>query len=219
MAVTYDTGTDGGNASATSLTYSHTVTGSDVILFVGVTGDYTSDGVTGVTYNGVAMTLLDKNNGLSNLARWTYLWVLMAPATGAHNVVVSASGSQFIASLAVSYTGTKQTGQPDAHVFDRTAGGTLTSNITTVADNSLIIAYLHDDGGNGNPGSGATKRVEDAAFNGLNVFIEKNAATTPAGATSIDWTSAGVANAALASIAPAVAAGATPSALALLGVG
>jgi len=99
MAIAFDATTDGGNTTATSLTYSHTCTGSNRILFVSVIGAIGSDNVTGATYAGAAMTLVDKQAS----ARSTYLFYLIAPATGANNVVVSAGSSSFIWSAAAPY--------------------------------------------------------------------------------------------------------------------
>ena len=107
MAIALDVGTSGGNnGGGTSHTYSHTCTGSNLILFVGVSTNSSSDLITGVTYNSVAMTLVDKQAGTST--NYSYLFYLINPATGANNVVVSASSSTTIYSGAVSYTGAKQ---------------------------------------------------------------------------------------------------------------
>ena len=71
-----------------SVTVSHTCTGTDLILLVGI--HCRTDVVTGVTYNGTAMTFLGKNinSGVVGV-QWYYL---VGPSTGANNVVVSFSG-------------------------------------------------------------------------------------------------------------------------------
>ena len=59
--IAFDATANGQDSNVASLTWSHTCTGSDLVLIVGVStrgGD--GDAVpTGVTYNGVAMTLID----------------------------------------------------------------------------------------------------------------------------------------------------------------
>ena len=92
----------GASSSVSSKTVAMTVGALANYLLVGVVGDATSDLVTGVTYNGVAMTQLAKAYN----ANWVYVYGLYAPATGvSHNIVASASGSCSTLGLdAVSYT-------------------------------------------------------------------------------------------------------------------
>lgn len=107
MAIAFDAKTDKQQGAATSLTFSHTCTGSNLILFVGAqTGDnLLLDQVTGITYNSVAMTRACIQNAVpSNSAH--YLYYLLNPSTGANNVVISVTGgSQTIRGMATSYTG------------------------------------------------------------------------------------------------------------------
>ena len=71
-------------------TYSFTNTAGNLLL-VGVVLRDKGDTLTGITYGGVAMTLVDKVNysGTSS----SYLYYLLAPATGANNVVISYTGT------------------------------------------------------------------------------------------------------------------------------
>lgn len=85
-----------------------------------VLGADNSDRITGVTYNGTAMTLLAKVQGSG--ARWLYEYRLIAPASGTHNIVVSASSNAPISLIATSYTGCHQSSQPTA-----TTGSTTTT--------------------------------------------------------------------------------------------
>lgn len=82
-----------------SLTISHTVAGTDRLLPVGVHCRSATADVTGVTYNGVAMTLqgTNENSGVVGM-QW---YSLVAPATGTHDVVVSL-GSYKLFSLGLS---------------------------------------------------------------------------------------------------------------------
>src|SRR3990167_3818009 len=148
MALALDTGTNGGNnGGGTSHTYSHTCTGSDLILFVGVGTNSSSDLISGVTYNTVAMILVDKQQGTST--NYSYLYYLITPATGAHDVVVSASSTCTIYSGAVSYTGAKQSGQPDSTNKGTETGATFTLSTTVVASNCWLISTITDFDGAG----------------------------------------------------------------------
>jgi hypothetical protein len=67
-AVAFDNATDLGIVNpGTSLSHSHTVSGSNRVLLVGVFGDSigtdtSCSKITGVTYNSVAMTLITKSS-------------------------------------------------------------------------------------------------------------------------------------------------------------
>lgn len=212
MAIAYVASADGGNAiAATSLTFSYTVAGD--LLVVGVEGDKNSDFISGVTYNTVAMTQAAKRAANGTFTRWLYLYYLIGPATGAHNVVISASSScDFILGLAADYSGVKATGQPDATATNNngTTVSTLASSITTVADNAWAV--LLESGYNGDApsaGAGATFRVTDAAFQTIGLF-DSGGVITPAGSYSMTTNrsspSSGLSHV-IAAFAPTVAAG------------
>lgn len=139
-----------GSVASTSLTYSHTCTGTNLVLIVSVftTGISGRDSISGVTFNTVGMTLVDKQQNAAGDA-YGYTFILVAPATGAHNVVVSASESATIRSDAISYTGAKQSGQPDSHGKKTTSGTpTITNAVTTNSPQCwmIVAASGHDIG-------------------------------------------------------------------------
>ncbi len=110
MAIARDTSTSASGAPTSSPgTWSHTCTGSNLILFVGVESTGASDNVTGATYNGVAMTLVQKQARLDG--REVYLFVLVNPATGSNTVSVSWTGTDGHFLSAISYTGAAQNNQ------------------------------------------------------------------------------------------------------------
>ena len=92
--------------TASSLTWAHTCSGSSVYLFVGVFTD-SGQTVTGVTYNGNAMTQLVSGRGYSAAPSENTYWYGIAIGTGdgvAHNIVVSATGANDIAGVGFSLT-------------------------------------------------------------------------------------------------------------------
>lgn len=135
--------TSSGSGTGTTLTVSHTNTGSSLGLIVNVGLISTGDQVTGVTYNGVAMTLIDT---IASSVNRSYLFYLPAPATGTHDIVVSLSGSIFALLNAVSYTGIQQGATPDA--TSKTTGESVTSlasTLTTIADNAIhVVGFVPD---------------------------------------------------------------------------
>jgi hypothetical protein len=149
MAIARDTTSSGDNDASASLTFSHTCTGSDLGIFVGVlNGD--ADTTTGVTYDGTAMTQMVKR---TNSGRNYEIWGLLAPSTGANNVVISRSTStSALLGISVSYTGV-DTGQtlPDASAqADISAAASFALNITTAVDNCWALAFFRADNADNN---------------------------------------------------------------------
>ena len=214
MAIAFDAVTKNSTIdTGTSYSFSHTCTGSNRLLVVSVNGNGT-DTITGITYNSVAMTLVDKQATPTD--RWNYTFYLLNPDTGAHNVTVTSSGA-FTGSAATahSYTGVKQSGQPDSSAKNTaTAASDITVSTTTIADNCWLIgtcgtSYASVQSGN----AGTTIRGTDAG--GVAAY-DSNGLKTPAGSFSLSVhdSHGGGDNMALltASFAPYVAAAATTSA-------
>ena len=94
VAVDATTSSSGSLAGAgtVNLTFNHTTTATaNRVLIVGVSINITNNAATavsGVTYNGTAMTLVGAHNDTGNTRR-VEMWYQLAPANGAHNVVVS----------------------------------------------------------------------------------------------------------------------------------
>lgn len=185
---------DGGFTGAgTSLTFAFDCTGAD-ILWVGIVGDLViggADDITGVTYNGVAMTAATKYVG-PNAQRMTYLRYLVAPASGSHNVVVSCTSAHLLAAGAMCHSGSGQTGQPDNVGTNNStlAAAGLTTSITPVADNCWSVLMESGDG-NANPAqSTGDVRRSFAAATGLWGLFDSNGPITPPGAYSMATTRA-----------------------------
>lgn len=117
-----------------------------------------------------------------------YGYYLIAPATGSNNVVVSISSARDIRSLSVSYTGAKQSGQPDASTTNNNGVSGITTNLTTIADNCWMISWDHSSSGAvPAAGTGITSRNSLAACERIG---DSNGAITPAGSYSMQWTGA-----------------------------
>lgn len=188
MAISFDAAVAATPTGGTSNTWSHTCSGTNRILFVFV---YLNSGgadlVTGVTYNGVALTLIDKQGNSDSGNDWTYLFYLINPSTGANNVVVSASTSVGIFGMSSSYTGANQSGQPDASAKQTAAnGGTVTTTLTTIANNCWTV--LGSGGARITSAStGSTQRATDTAGSAI---YDSNGPITPPGSTSMSLTTA-----------------------------
>lgn len=209
MALAYDTfGTGGGAAPASSITYNHTITGTDPGLATWVyIGSASGDGdkCTGVTYNSNAMTQSVKL--IIAGGRTFYCYTKTAPGTGSANVVVSFSESLYADAQSLSYTGVDQTNMVDGTDTDGAGGATATLSITTTADNCwLASGGVNTIYGSVNASTGTTSRDTQG---GLNVG-DSNGAKTPAGTYTMAWTQAGAPSYTVGiSIKPATGGGAT----------
>jgi len=138
MAIAFDaatTGAKGGTGS--TLTYSHTCTGSDLVLLVFV--ESRSNDVTGVTYATVAMTQVGSAQVSGDGLTTNTAWRLAGPATGANNVVVTITGTNHVASTALSYTGVDQT-TPVANSAAATGSSTTPSvNVTATSTDQMVV--------------------------------------------------------------------------------
>lgn len=135
MAIAFDSASN--NSATLALTFSHTCSGSDRLLLVSCHG---ADQSFSVTYNGVAMTeLYDGTPG--SPFKFIAVYALVAPATGANDVVITRSGSTPVIAGAVSYTGVDQTTPYDS-IDVVTNTGTAVSNGVSSAANDLVVDFV-----------------------------------------------------------------------------
>ena len=127
-----------GNFSAA---FNNTASAPHQLLVVCVVGTTTNNpsSVIGVTYNSVPLTLgIYEGNG-SAAPRWTYEYYLLNPAAGSNALAVTQSGGDYLVVTAATYTGAKQSGQPDNTAAGSTAAAdTLTTGIATNNANAWV---------------------------------------------------------------------------------
>lgn len=180
--IAFDSSSGGQTGGATTLTYSHTCSGSNRILFVGV--NCGSEAVSGITYNGVAMTFV----GTSNFAP---LYKLFNPATGANNVVVSFGGTTTASSVSASYTGAKQSSNPESST-NSSAGSSpnpYTQAITTTTDLSwAVIMTTVTKNSAVTAGTATTLRVNNTYVAGslTCAILDSNGVVSPAGSRTLE---------------------------------
>lgn len=144
MTIAFDASSGTLGASVTSLTVSHTCTGSNLVLIAGL---YlaSGDNVSSVTYNGVAMTQAIKVNRTGT--EYIYLYYLANPATGANNLVANFSSDATPALEGVSFSGAKTTGIPDSSASATGGTSPISVSTTTVADNSISVLLARNGSG------------------------------------------------------------------------
>lgn len=184
-ALAIDAVSSGAANGVTSLTYSHTVSGSDRLLIVWVSWYHTIAFITGVTYNGVAMTEIP--SGSANSSNYQIAgYYLVSPALGTNNVVINFSQSIFgTGAGSLSFTGVDQTNPLGTAVA--ATGGTSTPSVTVSANAGEIVSdglcIIHN--GTLTVGGGQTQQW-NAIDSGGNI---KYAGSTEAGAasTTMSW--------------------------------
>ena len=208
MAIAFNASQKALVASGTSLTFSHTCAGSNLMLVLGVAYQTASDDIT-ATYNSVSMT---KSAVTASGAR-DYIFTLFAPSTGANNIVISSSGAAAtIQGMSASYTGVVQ-GNPEATNTGVIAAASSASlSITTIAANAWVVGSINigDNQTAVDSNGGQTSRqVYEANDNGESALDDKGPTATP-GSVNIGWSwspNSAASGICLASFAPAIRVG------------
>src|SRR3990167_2527131 len=131
-----------------------------------------TDAVSCVTYAGVSMNEIGMHI-TSDLD--LYLFYLENPASGANDIVVSYTGSLTTAVMAISFTGVKQTGQPEVFATDTDVAVTSTTgSITTIAANAWAVRGVASTVGM--TVTVGTERIVDTDFDGYVLSADLKAA-------------------------------------------
>ena len=185
-AITFDnSGTCNPGDEGTDCTQSFTTAGSDRLLLVGVCVRNGAAAVSGVTYNAVAMTQYATVTlgGTQKLD----IWRLIAPATGANDVIVTMAGlSPFSVGIS-SYNGVDQTTPLGTSANATGAGGDPTVDVSSAAGELVIDYFCEDDGNTTIPtmtaGAGQTARANFTT--GVVGFSRNVSSSEEAGAATV----------------------------------
>src|SRR6266446_10378922 len=133
MAITFDAAAGNKVTGATTNTWSHTVTTgqSNKILVVAVDAGVA---INSVTYGGQSLTQLASVTQLNN--EFLQLWYLLAPPTGANNVVVTVASATFIIGVSASYYNVAQTSTFGTAATNSGASGTSSTNTVTTTSST-----------------------------------------------------------------------------------
>ena len=145
-AIAYDNAGGASQGSGTSLTYSYTTSGSNRLMFTSSYGGADGTNITGKTYNSTAMTFLGKVQYPANNS-YCHVYYLVAPSTGANNVVVSYNINARMASVTVTYTGAAQSSPIDNWTTKTQANNNVISQAITVST-ANCWGYAAEEGSN-----------------------------------------------------------------------
>jgi len=202
---------------ATSLTYSFTNSaGTLLVVCADIGSGFGGSGtITGITYNGVSMTSsVTRRNG-NNADAQVGLFYLLNPATGAHNVVVSATNTDangIIISGAISFTG-NDTSTPIKQSTAADDGGvngtTASVNVTSTTSGNIVVDCANNGTSMGTSSNTLTwKKNADAGDFGNNAA--SSYASSSGGTVTMKYTGNGNDSRAIVAVEVAAAAGGGP---------
>lgn len=171
MAIAFDATSQGSNNTGT-LTVSHTCSGSNRALVVHCAKDYNN--ISGITYAGVSMTRVVTGGSGGEASS---LWYLNAPTSGTNDIVASFTPTPALYITAASYTGVKQTGQPQETTSNQVTGNISLTIDTSPTDNCWGVIGSKDQANGVTAGAGTTMR---GTYN-ISTLGDSNGAKTPAG--------------------------------------
>lgn len=191
--IAFDAASNSGyQAASSSYSWSHTCTGADRYLVVGVAMLSLAQTVSSITYNSVNLTLIGVRASISGAAR-VELWGLTAPTTGSNTIAVTLSGSIASASIATSLTAVHQTSPIEAFnsaQATNVGAADATVDVTTVASNDWIIDIIATDDTAITVGSGQTQRGNVTGLGGSGAMSTEGPKAS-AGAVTMSWTDVG----------------------------
>lgn len=201
------TNRDSNGAATTTLTFSQTVTGSNLI-FIGGFSHQVNEALTSMKWNTseTFVSAVDVFN-TGSLFRVQLLY-LINPTTGTHNVVtIWPTSTTQIWVNGMSYSGANQSGQPDstASNFNTSNQTSITTTTTVVASNCWLVGYGHSQQTSMSAGAGTSINVVNSIINGTMLGVDSNG-TVGTGSQSLIITSSAILyTVAIASIKPFLA--------------
>jgi hypothetical protein len=193
-AVAIDATSSSAEQTSSSLSWSHTCTGSDRLLLVEIAMESNGGGagtVTALTYNGAALSLIARHVGASSGDLNHELWGLVSPDTGTHTILVTLDQSVVNAAAALSLTGVHQ-----SRPYSYTHGGAFIAawTVTPDVDGCLLV-------GAGTFAFGTFTSDNDErvtltigthySVGALDLMLATAGPITPAAATTLSWTATG----------------------------
>jgi uncharacterized delta-60 repeat protein len=157
--------TSGVNGATAGFSFTHT-TGAGLnqgILVVMLIGSSNLDSVSGVTYNGVALTKVRSDGDPGNYDLYE-TWMLLNPPAGAHSVQVNRTLTAAMHAAAMTFGGVDTVAPFGYQGLQFLGAGTaLNFTVPTQKDNSIILSHFAAGGGAGaiTPGGGQVLAFAD----------------------------------------------------------
>lgn len=185
MALAVDATSNASGFGTGPFTFSHTTSGANRVMIVGVSYYHPSGTISAVTYNAVAATLIP----LASVDTGDYharLYYLIAPDTGSNTVSVSVNANLYAIGIGVTtVTGAHQTTPYGTAVTAIGNDTTPTVDVLAASDELAIDTLCIIHSGTLSVGSGQTARWNAIQSSG---FIKYAGSTEPGvGTTTMSW--------------------------------
>ena len=175
------------------VTWTHTCTGSSLVLLVSVTYRGSGLSVSAVTYNGVGLTRI-ATDGPTSPAIQGDLWYLVNPATGANTVSVTFAGGTptRVVAHSISFTGVDQA-TPIGTAAHANGSSTTPSATVSSAAGELVVDALcwNSNVATASVGAGQTQLDNDTTSAGSQETGEANSDEAGAASVTMSWTLSG----------------------------
>lgn len=187
----FDSASNAGSANASSLTFSHTTSGTNRDLVCGVSTQNPTKTVTSVTFNGVALSqlsVLDNTDDPTRQSR-VEVWYLVNPPATTANVVVTLNAATAVSAGCLSYSDVNQMtphGTPAAAKGDSTVA---TVNVGSASGEIVIdVASIRVGTTTITAGTGQTERVEKQSAAGAGNTTIGMSSKAGAATVTMSWT-------------------------------
>lgn len=173
MAITFGNTSTNGSQGTTS--WSHNSNGD--FLIVGINS--TTNDISGVTFNGVAMTQIGTTLDFSAIGRYISMWGLASPAAGSNTIAISGGTNQNAGAVSIN-------GYSSNSGFNSgtTASNPMTVSVTTTVDNAYVVGFGTFISYS-SLGSGVSDLIGGINGDANTRMIYSTSAKTPAGAFSM----------------------------------
>jgi len=191
MAVTLDNKTTATGNLVNSISFGHTVSGSDRLLAVCIStqkNSGTAPTVTSVTYNGAALSLAIRESSYSSTIR-SEVWYISTPATGANNVVVTLADATChdIMIGAISLNGVHQSSPLHAAATNSGFASSISTNIPTTFADCWLMDNVYQYNGTQTPGAGQTMQNTIVSPSGGQTTVQSTKPATSSGTHTMSW--------------------------------
>ena len=194
-SIAYDNVSSYYSDSASSISWSHTTTGTNRLLVVtGGNSDYpTKKTPKTISYNSVNLSKARSDYYVADQDS-SFIFYLIAPDEGTYTITITMTGlTSYLSGGGMSYTGAKQTSQPDAVAGTNGSSAspkTVSVAIDTVANNSWVVSNAFVLASTSLTANN-TSRWQINEANYRRGGSDTNAGKTPAGLTSMSWSLVG----------------------------
>lgn len=185
--IAFDAVDTGGSSTGTTTTITHVCTGSNLALTVGTLVNNAD--ATGVTYNSIAMTEQRTQTIVTTVSGTQVqgMWILPAPASGSHDVVITTNIARARAGGVISFSGAAQSSMVDG---DNIATGTSNAPsvvVTTSVNNTMVVDTTFHE----NALTGAVESTADYNFSFSLPMGGHHIQKVTAGSQTMSWTATG----------------------------